>query len=103
MNQLFLAGELAADFIEALLCYHFVNLFVPQKIKGGIRFIILSVILLITMQTAEHFNIFPLITTLWFVFYICMTSVLVFQVDTFYSVSLVSFYILCAYIIDFFC
>lgn len=103
MSQLFLAGEMAADFVEALLCYYFINLFVPQKIKGRIRFVILSAILLITMQAADHFQIFPLISTLWFVFYICMTSVLVFQVDTFYSISLVSFYILCAYIIDFFC
>ena len=103
MSQLFLAGEMAADFMEALLCYYFINLFVPQKIKGRIRFVILSAILLITMQAADHFQIFPLISTLWFVFYICMTSVLVFQVDTFYSISLVSFYILCAYIIDFFC
>ena len=32
-----------------------------------------------------------------------MTTVLIFHVDVFYAVSLVSFYILCVYIIDFFC
>lgn len=103
MNLLFEASEIAVNFIEALLCYHFIGLFVPDKIKGKFRFMILSALLLITVQVMDVLRVTPLITTLWFVFYICMTSVLVFQVDAFYSVSLVSFYILCVYIIDFFC
>ena len=103
MNQLFLVGEMAADFIEALLCYYFIGLFVPEKIKGRFRFLALSLILLCSLKAADHFQVFSLIRTLWFVFYICVTSVLVFQVDTFYAVSLVSFYILCVYIADFFC
>lgn len=103
MNNLFYLGELAANFIEAWICYHFVQMFVPDKVRGKFRFVLLSAVLVVTMQLAGRLQIFPFIVTLWFVFYICLTIVMVFRVSVFYAVSLVSFYILCVYIIDFFC
>lgn len=103
MSMVFEFTELAASFVEALLCYYFIQLFFPDKARGRLRFFLLSLILLITVQAADSLEIFPFITTLWFVFYICVTTVIVFGVDGFYAVSLVSFYILCVYIIDFFC
>lgn len=103
MNDLFYLGELAANFIEAWICYHFVQLFVPDKVRGKFRFILLSAVLMVTMQAAGQLHVFPFLVTLWFVFYICLTIVMVFRVSVFYAVSLVSFYILCVYIIDFFC
>ena len=103
MNAVFEAAELAASFVEALLCYYFIQLFFPEKAKGGLRFFLLSLILLGTVRMAEKLGVYPFITTLWFVFYICLTTVIIFNVDGFYAVSLISFYILCVYIIDFFC
>lgn len=103
MNTLFKLCELAAYFFEALICYFFIQLFFPEKAKGKIRFFLLSGVLLVTVFIADSLHVFPFLVTLWFVFYICMTTVLIFHVDVFYAVSLVSFYILCVYIIDFFC
>lgn len=103
MNTVFEAAELAASFVEALLCYYFIQLFFPEKTKGGLRFVFLALILLVTVRAAEKLGVYPFLTTLWFVFYICLTTVIIFNVDGFYAVSLVSFYILCVYIIDFFC
>lgn len=103
MNTIFKLCELAAYFFEALICYFFIQLFFPEKAKGKIRFFLLSGVLLVTVFIADSLHVFPFLVTLWFVFYICMTTVLIFHVDVFYAVSLVSFYILCVYIIDFFC
>lgn len=103
MIGIFEMTELAASFVEALLCYCFIQLFFPDQARGRVRFFLLSLVLLITLRAADALEIFSFITTLWFVFYICVTTVIVFGVDGFYAVSLVSFYILCVYIIDFFC
>lgn len=73
--------ELGSDFIDAWLCYHFIGIFMPDRVKGKL----------------------PFFSTLWFVFFICMTTVVLFQVDLFYAVSLVSFYFLCLYIINYLC
>lgn len=102
MNPLFYLCELGASFIEVWLCYHFVQLFFRGKMVGKHWFIFLSLLLLFTLEIAGRLHIFSFITTLWFVFYICMTTVVLFQMDVFSVVSLVSFYILCVYIIDFF-
>lgn len=103
MNLVYSMSELAADFVEAWLCYHFVSLFLgkPANKKGG--FLLLSIVLIAFLQGMKALDIEPLITTLWFVFFVCITTAVFFQVDAFYAVSLVSFYILCVYIIDFFC
>lgn len=103
MNPVYSLSELAADFVQAWLCYHFVSLFLgkPVNKKGG--FLLLSIVLIASLQGMKALEIEPLITTLWFVFFICLTTAVFFQVDAFYAVSLVSFYILCVYIIDFFC
>ncbi len=102
MNTIFQLCELAAYFLEALICYFFIQLFFPEKAKGKLSFFLLSAVLLLTVQLADSLHVYPFLVTLWFVFYICMTTVLIFHVDVFYAVSLVSFYILCVYIIDFF-
>lgn len=103
MNTVFQFCELAAYFLEALICYFFVQLFFPGKARGKAGFFLLSGVLLVTVQIADSLQVYPFLITLWFVFYICMTTVLIFHIDVFYAVSLVSFYILCVYIIDFFC
>lgn len=103
MNAVFQFCELAAYFLEALICYFFVQLFFPGKARGKTGYFLLSGVLLVTVQIADSLQVYPFLITLWFVFYICMTTVLVFHIDVFYAVSLVSFYILCVYIIDFFC
>lgn len=95
--------EVCSDFIEAWLCYHFVGIFLPDRVRGRLPFFILSAILVFSVRVMNIRQIDPLISTLWFVFFICMTTVVLFQVDLFYAVSLVSFYILCVYVINFFC
>ena len=100
MYQMF---ELVSDFIEAWLCYGFVGLFLPDRVRGKVLFFILSLVLVGSVRTMDILGIDPMISTLWFVFYICMTTVVLFQVNLFYAVSLVSFYILCLYVINYFC
>lgn len=100
MYQMF---ELVSDFIEAWLCYGFVGLFLPDRVRGKVLFFILSLVLVGSVRAMDILGIDPMISTLWFVFYICMTTVVLFQVNLFYAVSLVSFYILCLYVINYFC
>lgn len=100
MYQMF---ELVSDFIEAWLCYGFVGLFLPDRVRGKVLFFILSLVLVGSVRAMDILDIDPMISTLWFVFYICMTTVVLFQVNLFYAVSLVSFYILCLYVINYFC
>lgn len=95
--------ELCSDFIEAWLCYHYIGIFLPDRVKGRLPFFLLSIVLVTSVRIMNTYQVDPFISTLWFVFYICMTTVVLFQVDLFYAVSLVSFYILCLYIINFFC
>ena len=87
--------EVLSDFIEAWLCYGFVGLFLPDRVRGKVPFFILSLILVGSVRTMDGLGMDPMISTLWFVFFICMTTVVLFQVNLFYAVSLVSFYILC--------
>ena len=42
MYQMF---ELVSDFIEAWLCYGFVGLFLPDRVRGKVLFFILSLVL----------------------------------------------------------
>lgn len=102
MKNWYVVLELCSDFMEAWLCYHFIRVFLPERVKGRLTFVMLSLTLVGSVRAMEHFKIDPLISTLWFVFFLCMTTVVVFQVDLFYAVSLVSFYFLCMYIIDYF-
>lgn len=95
--------ELASDLIDAWLCYHFIGIFLPDRVRGKLSSLLLSLVLVGSVRAMNGFGIDPLITTLWFVFFICMTTVILFQVDVFYAVSLVSFYFLCLYIINYFC
>lgn len=95
--------ELSSDFIDAWLCYHFIGIFLPDRVRGKLPFFLLSLILVGTVRAMDVLDADPLISTLWFVFFICMTTVVLFQVDLFYAVSLVSFYFLCLYIINYFC
>lgn len=95
--------ELGSDFIDAWLCYHFIGIFMPDRVKGKLPFFLLSLILVGSVKGMDGFGIDPFLSTLWFVFFICMTTVVLFQVDLFYAVSLVSFYFLCLYIINYFC
>lgn len=95
--------ELSSDSIDAWLCYHFIGIFLPDRVRGKLPFFLLSLILVGTVQAMNVLGANPLISTLWFVFFICMTTVVLFQVDLFYAVSLVSFYFLCLYIINYFC
>ncbi|WP_242828027.1 hypothetical protein [Enterocloster clostridioformis] len=94
MYQMF---EIFSDFIEAWLCYGFVGLFLPDRVRGKVPSFILSLLLVGSVRAMDTLGI------LWFVFYICMTTVVLFQVNLFYAVSLVSFYILCLYVINYFC
>lgn len=103
MNQWFYVCELLSEFCEAWIAYLFIGVFLPERADKKGRFFLMSLVLVVTVQMAEYYQIPGFLVTLWFVFYICMTTVLVFSVDVFYAVSLVSFYILCVYIIDFFC
>lgn len=73
----------------------------PGQGKGAV--FILSLVLVGSVRAMDILDIDPMISTLWFVFYICMTTVVLFQVNLFYAVSLVSFYILCLYVINYFC
>ena len=100
MYQMF---EIFSDFIEAWLCYGFVGLFLPDRVRGKVPSFILSLLLVGSVRSMDTLGIDPMISTLWFVFYICMTTVVLFQVNLFYAVSLVSFYILCLYVINYFC
>lgn len=103
MSSWYDALELCSDLIEAWLCYHFIGIFLPDRIRGHLPAFLLSLILVVSVRAMNIWEIDPLISTLWFVFFICMTTVVLFQVDLFYAVSLVSFYFLCLYIINFFC
>lgn len=103
MNLWFYGCELLSEFCEAWLAYLFIGVFLPDRSRGKGGFLLLSFLLVVTSKAAEYYQVPAFLITLWFVFYICMTTVLAFQVDVFYAVSLVSFYILCVYIIDFFC
>ncbi|MCC2818686.1 GHKL domain-containing protein [Lachnoclostridium pacaense] len=103
MNNWYEALEIFSDFIEAWLCYHFIGIFLPDRVRGRLPFFLLSLTLVCSVKAMDAYGIDPLISTLWFVFFICMTTVVLFQVDLFYAVSLVSFYFLCLYIINFFC
>lgn len=100
MYQMF---EIFSDFIEAWLCYGFVGLFLPDRVRGKVPSFILSLLLVGSVRAMDTLGMDPMISTLWFVFYICMTTVVLFQVNLFYAVSLVSFYILCLYVINYFC
>lgn len=95
--------ELGSDFIDAWLCYHFIGIFLPERMKGRLPSVLLSLVLVGSVRGMDGMGVDPLISTLWFVFFICMTTVVLFQVDLFYAVSLVSFYFLCLYIINYFC
>lgn len=103
MNLVYNLSELTANFLEAWLCYHFVSLFLGERANRRGSFLLLSLALMAMLQGMKVFQADPMITTLWFVFFICLTTAVFFHVDVFYAVSLVSFYILCVYIIDFFC
>lgn len=106
MSHFVFLFEPAANFMEAWICYHFIQLFrsgCTEDHSRRIYFIILSFVLAVTMQIASYYELFSFIATLWFVFYICLTAVFLFQADIFHVVSLVSFYIMCVYTIDFFC
>ena len=103
MNGWYSILELNSDFIDAWLCYHFIGIFLPDRVRGKLPSLLLSLILVGSVRAMDVFEIDPLISTLWFVFFICMTTVVLFQVDLFYAVSLVSFYFLCLYIINYFC
>lgn len=103
MNSWYQIFEWGSDLVEAWLCYGFVGLFLPDRVKGKIPFFLLSLTLVASVQIMDSHGMDPLISTLWFVFYICMTTVVLFQVDLFYAVSLVSFYILCLYVVNYFC
>lgn len=103
MSSWYQIFEIVSDFMEAWLCYGFIGLFLPDRVRGKLPSFLLSVTLVASVQAMEIFRIDPLISTLWFVFFICMTTVVLFQVDLFYAVSLVSFYILCLYVINYFC
>ena len=103
MNNWYEALEVCSDFIEAWLCYHFIGIFLPDRVRGRLPFFLLSMTLVCSVKAMNAYGIDPLISTLWFVFFICMTTVVLFQVDLFYAVSLVSFYFLCLYVINFFC
>lgn len=103
MNGWYSILELNSDFIDAWLCYHFIGIFLPDRVRGKLPSFLLSLILVASVRIMAVFEIDPLISTLWFVFFICMTTVVLFQVDLFYAVSLVSFYFLCLYIINYFC
>lgn len=102
MNNWYEVLELCSDFLGAWLCYHFLRIFLPDRLKGRLTFVLLSLVLVGSVRLMEYFKLDPLISTLWFVFFICMTTIVLFQVDLFYAVSLVSFYFLCMYIINYF-
>lgn len=95
--------EWNSDLIDAWLCYRFIGIFMPDRVKGKLPPFFLSLLLVGSVRAMDAFGIDPLISTLWFVFFICMTTVILFQADLFYAVSLVSFYFLCLYIINYFC
>lgn len=103
MNGWYGILELGSDFIDAWLCYHFIGIFLPDRMKGKLPSILLSLVLVSSVRVMDVLEIDPLISTLWFMFFICMTTVVLFQADLFYTVSLVSFYFLCLYIINYFC
>lgn len=103
MNGWYTILELNSDLIDAWLCYHFIGIFLPDRVKGKLPSFLLSLILVGSVRAMNMLEIDPLISTLWFVFFICMTTIVLFQVDLFYAVSLVSFYFLCLYIINYFC
>ncbi|WP_195415957.1 GHKL domain-containing protein [Enterocloster citroniae] len=103
INQVYTGMELCSNLVEAWLCYHYIGIFLPDRIRGRLPFFLLSLLLVGSVRAMDHFGIDPLISTLWFVFFICMTTVVLFHVDLFYAVSLVSFYFLCMYIINYFC
>lgn len=96
-------SEILSSFIEAGLCYGFTGLFLPSRIRARMPSILLSLTLAASVQVMDAFHLNPLLSALWFVFFICVTTVALFRTDLFYAVSLVSFYILCLYIINYFC
>lgn len=103
MNNWYGVVELCSEFTEAWLSYHFIGIFLPDRVKGRLPFFLLSLVLVSSVRAMNMYGADPLISTLWFVFFICMTTVVLFQVDLFYAVSLVTFYILCMNVINFFC
>ncbi len=103
MNTIFQLCELASLFFGGIDLLFFIQLFFPEKAKGKISFFLLSGVFAGDCFSLRIPCMFSVSRYLWFVFYICMTTVLIFHVGNVYAVSLVSFYILCVYIIDFFC
>ena len=81
MNNWYEALEVCSDFIEAWLCYHFIGIFLPDRVRGRLPFFLLSMTLVCSVKAMNAYGIDPLISTLWFVFFICMTTVVLFQVE----------------------
>ncbi len=66
MYQMF---EIFSDFIEAWLCYGFVGLFLPDRVRGKVPSFILSLLLVGSVRAMDTLGMDPMISTLWFVFY----------------------------------
>mgnify|MGYP000411901887 CR=1 FL=1 len=62
MYQMF---ELCSDFIEAWLCYGFVGLFLPDRVRGKVLFFILSLVLVGSVRAMDILGIDPIISTLY--------------------------------------
>ena len=45
MNNWYEALEVCSDFIEAWLCYHFIGIFLPDRVRGRLPFFLLSMTL----------------------------------------------------------
>ena len=101
MNGIFYISEAGAVFLESFLCYCFINLFSREPEKNR-TLAFHSALLTAVHQIMGYWDVMPEIQALFFVFYICATSVILFQTDIFFAVSLVSFFVMCIYIIDFF-
>ena len=74
MNNWYEALEVCSDFIEAWLCYHFIGIFLPDRVRGRLPFFLLSMTLVCSVKAMNAYGIDPLISTLWFVFFICILN-----------------------------
>ena len=63
MYQMF---ELVSDFIEAWLCYGFVGLFLPDRVRGKVLFFILSLVLVGSVRAMDRpYDIHSLVCILY--------------------------------------
>ena len=50
MNNWYEALEVCSDFIEAWLCYHFIGIFLPDRVRGRLPFFLLSMTLVCSVK-----------------------------------------------------